>query len=311
MKLSTEGVAKNQVFDYWKNYICDVFVNLEASQIQNKSFFGSIESQSISSIQFSEVEAAAQVVNRTYRNIRQASDDFFLLSVQLKGEGIISQDGRHAVLRQGDMCLYDSVRPYQLQFDNDFKQLVVKIPRKHIRSLLPISDKVTATLIGTQFGTGNILLNYINNLHHQSQHITTHANHNLEHITSLLLVDALVGRAPDFESASSRAVMLMRIKQWIEQNLNDASISVSRIATSLNCSRRLIYLCFEEEQTTPHQYIVTQRLNHAFTYLQNPIYSSMSISEIADVCGFKNPSHFSTLFKKMKGISPRDFRRIT
>ena len=47
---------------------------------------------------------------------------------------MVSQDGRDALLGPGDFALYDSTRPYQLQFDDDFQQFVLKLPGPTLRT---------------------------------------------------------------------------------------------------------------------------------------------------------------------------------
>ena len=40
--------------------------------------------------------------------------------------------------RPGDFALYDSTRPYQLLFDDDFEQIVLKLPGERLRSACAI-----------------------------------------------------------------------------------------------------------------------------------------------------------------------------
>ena len=48
--------------------------------------------------------------------------------VRRRGIGIIAQDGREARLMPGDFACYDSTRPYTLNFDSSFEQLVLHMP---------------------------------------------------------------------------------------------------------------------------------------------------------------------------------------
>ena len=74
--------------------------------------------------------ATAQIVRRTPAKIARASEDYFLVSIQTEGRGVVSQDGRDAVLAPGDFALYDSTRPYTLTFDGPFQQIVLMLPGK-------------------------------------------------------------------------------------------------------------------------------------------------------------------------------------
>lgn len=56
---------------------------------------------------------------------------------------------------------------------------------------------------------------------------------------------------------------------------------------------------------TPHQYLVGQRIAHAKELLRN---SDLSITEICAAVGFESLGSFSTLFRKVAGLSPRAYR---
>lgn len=54
------------------------------------------------------------------------------------------------------------------------------------------------------------------------------------------------------------------------------------------------------------QYILSKRICNAEALLQNTQYN---ITEIAQIVGYENPLYFSRLFKKIKGISPSEYRK--
>jgi AraC family transcriptional regulator of adaptative response / methylphosphotriester-DNA alkyltransferase methyltransferase len=56
---------------------------------------------------------------------------------------------------------------------------------------------------------------------------------------------------------------------------------------------------------TPQQYLTQVRLAHARHFLTT---TTLSISAIAQRCGWPNANYFSTLFKRQIGISPRQYR---
>lgn len=56
---------------------------------------------------------------------------------------------------------------------------------------------------------------------------------------------------------------------------------------------------------TPHQYLVAQRIARAKDLLRN---TDLSITEICVTVGFESLGSFSTLFRKVAGISPRAYR---
>jgi AraC-like DNA-binding protein len=61
----------------------------------------------------------------------------------------------------------------------------------------------------------------------------------------------------------------------------------------------------ESFQTTPHQYVLKCRIEHASRLLRN---TDFPISIIAEQCGFSNASRFSKVFSNLQGISPNRYR---
>lgn len=56
---------------------------------------------------------------------------------------------------------------------------------------------------------------------------------------------------------------------------------------------------------TPKEYIVSVRMSHAQTLLEQTLYT---ISEIASIVGYDNPLYFSRVFKKQFGLPPNRYR---
>ena len=56
---------------------------------------------------------------------------------------------------------------------------------------------------------------------------------------------------------------------------------------------------------TPHHYVTLRRIEHGRHMLRS---KSLSITEIAFLCGFASASHFSTTFSRLVGMAPSAFR---
>ncbi|MCQ2509162.1 MAG: AraC family transcriptional regulator [Lachnospiraceae bacterium] len=84
-------------------------------------------------------------------------------------------------------------------------------------------------------------------------------------------------------------------------------ISIEDLCEAGNISRNTCFQFFHDFMgDTPSNFILRYRLNHAMTLLTD---SSLSISEIADHCGFSQQSHFTQHFSKTFGITPLQFRK--
>jgi len=57
---------------------------------------------------------------------------------------------------------------------------------------------------------------------------------------------------------------------------------------------------------TPHKYLTDLKIDRACQYLEN---TKMTMTEVCIACGFSDPSHFSTVFKREMGVTPSEYRR--
>jgi len=78
-------------------------------------------------VQYSAVRSGPQHVLAHGTKSHGPDTHYFLLSLQTRGQGVLEQDGRRAVLQTGDFALYDTTRPYDLWFDAQFSQLVLRL----------------------------------------------------------------------------------------------------------------------------------------------------------------------------------------
>jgi hypothetical protein len=67
------------------------------------------------------------LVTRSSEQIALSPQAYFMLHLQLGGASVNRQDGCEVVLARGDFTLFDSTRPYQVEFEDDTSILVLRI----------------------------------------------------------------------------------------------------------------------------------------------------------------------------------------
>ena len=117
--------------------------------------------------------------------------------------------------------------------------------------------------------------------------------------------DQLEELVEDIKMKSPDEKLLERVMTAINHNLNNADLSVDRIADEVGISRVHLHRKMKElTGQTPHDFIRNIRMKKAASLLSA---GDMNVSEVMYACGFSNAASFSTVFKKMYGMSPREY----
>ncbi|WP_234835126.1 helix-turn-helix domain-containing protein [Mycolicibacterium stellerae] len=92
---------------------------------------------------------------------------------------------------------------------------------------------------------------------------------------------------------------------YLETEL-DSRIDLDVLAQAVGMSTSSFLSAFSAAfGTTPHQYLIEQRIRRAKTLLTG---TTASVTEISAAVGFSTPSHFATTFKQRVGVSPTTYR---
>lgn len=312
--LSTDSVAPPRRLEYWVDMICNTYVQLECDAPRGdagQAFSGSIVAHHLPGLDLSVVCSGAQHVTRTREAIARSADDCFIVSLQTRGGAVISQDGRHAVMAPGDFAIYDSTRPYTLHFDDEFEEIVLKMPGDELRSLLRRTDELTATTVSGRSAAGHLLINMVSTLRDEAESLNPASAAAVASGVISVLVAGLqslpaCGKA---EPSTMNAYHLARIKQVIERRLRDPSLGLEQVAAELGMSVGHLHRLFKGEPVTAAQYLWQRRLEACSRELLDPRRARASVAEIAFAWGFNDAAHFSRSFRERFKCSPREWRR--
>lgn len=105
--------------------------------------------------------------------------------------------------------------------------------------------------------------------------------------------------------ATSRRKLLVLAEEYMRNHFSE-NISIEDTSRYLSVNRRYLYKIFKKYSgISPKQYLNNIRISRATELLTD---SDMSISEVAELTGYKDLLQFSTFFKKQTGLSPRKYR---
>jgi AraC-like DNA-binding protein len=104
---------------------------------------------------------------------------------------------------------------------------------------------------------------------------------------------------------NSKENYIQKALGFIKKNYS-RDMKISEIAAYIGIDRKYLATIFKERLfKNPQQFLMDYRIEKAIELIIN---SELSIADIARSVGYKDPLLFSKLFKKNKGVSPKNYR---
>ena len=93
---------------------------------------------------------------------------------------------------------------------------------------------------------------------------------------------------------------------YIDENMAE-NFKIEKLAKEFGISKFYFIKRFKSStNVTPHQFIIKKKLERSKNLLKE---GSLSLTDITYMLNFSDQSHFSNSFKKMYGMTPREFRK--
>lgn len=108
---------------------------------------------------------------------------------------------------------------------------------------------------------------------------------------------------PEYEDGLCK-YKLKQALEYMNVHLSE-NVSLAAIADELGISQYYFCRLFKQSTgMTPHAYLIQQRVERAKQLLKQ---KECTMLDIANDCGFANPSHFAKHFRRLTGVSPKQF----
>ncbi len=108
------------------------------------------------------------------------------------------------------------------------------------------------------------------------------------------------------EEPASPDPLLSKAIETIEANISNPSYGIEELSADLCMSRATLYRKLTRvAKQKPTELVKEVRLRHAAMLLRQ---GQMTVSEVANACGFNTPSYFAKLFKQRYGTSPMKYK---
>ncbi|SEG66579.1 helix-turn-helix domain-containing protein [Marinobacterium lutimaris] len=305
--VSTHDIPAVERRSFWLNQVNDRLIKVDCPSEEKTGINASLRHLDLDRLRLNQIRANTHSIQRSQADIAGDDRHSVFLCFMRGGDGFSYQGTQCVQHSPGDIILYDTRMPYGQGFPADMEMVVMDLPeiiaRQYLRDwkrgdLLHLhrdtrfSDTSCAklfelldTLVAPSIDGGRQL---------------SAADEMLENIGALISNICSGDRDLDFWRLCCR---------YIQQHLQDESLSSVRLAKELNTSTRRLHRTFADNGISVQNYIWKQRLEQCRKEIITPSLSNRSVSEIAFKWGFNDASHFSRRYKAHYGESPVETRK--
>ena len=309
---STHNLNLAEQFDYWREELCHIFIELEAKRFTSGNFNGSIFRQSLMEVTVSRVTADPHRVIRTSAEISRSSEECYFANLQLRGAGRIRQGREEVITRPRDLVLIDARRPYDIQHHQNFDLISVKIPCELLKNELKLMNHKSLVYTPAERGYASLMRSYATSiLDDQNDGYIDTASLLADNLINLISIclHRSANNVDKSKLSRQQHSRLQEILGYINCNLRNPSLNIHQVAEHFGLSPRYIQKLFTATGNTFSGVVLRRRLVKCAGCLSSVQYSKTKLSEIAFAWGLNDMSYFSRSFKNMFNATPRDYRK--
>jgi AraC-like DNA-binding protein len=223
-----------------------------------------------------------------------------------KGTEMVREGDRQLALKAGDVVLWDSMQPTEIEIVESFYKRTLLFPRELVFAVCPRLAEVEALPSMAGSASARLLVRYMNALALELPQLEPAAGAAAANAALELLRAAVEPNLPTSRSAT-RAAMRAEIGRYVRTHLQDPAMGPASIACAYAMSVRALHALFEDVDDSVAGLVRTERLTRCLEDLRQP--NGGSVTDIAFRWGFCDAAHFSRVFKREFGATPSEVRQ--
>lgn len=302
------GVPIREQFDYWQDVICREFVPLAAVNTGAEPGFAStVETSALGSMNRASINSKAQITRRSRREIAVSDEAYFFVNLQLAGRCLATVSRKSSVVEPGDFMVVDTTEPYEFEFKGDWRMLSFRVQHDRITHRLSAFRNRLGTSIGSE-GAGSAVTALMTSLSSLADDVPPAAADALVQAFESAVVGTLAATPAPADDCNRSNPLQAAVLEFVKRNYGDPELNADRVSRVFAISPRTLHALFEGTGSSFARTVRQLRLLHAFDVLSDPA-SSFSVTELARLSGFYDPSSFSRAFRQHFDVSPMELRR--
>ncbi len=304
---STKDLARANRYNAWQDAICESYVNVEVKATHPEDYRGFIREAEFGDIVLTDILISEQSIHRNKQHIARLDKECYYIQFLHRGRVNVHQKGRTCLSNVARGAIFDATEPYELECVGEVHSYYLEIPRDKFadrfpKDLIPVSQTINSTQ-----GIGRIASEFCTMLTKEDERLNQEQRDLLGNQLLDILAFSVLANGTNMPEAESsiQTARFRSIIAWIEAHISEPNLSLERIAAENNISLRYLHLLFRQRsEMSVSEWIWNRRLELCYDTLASG--KARSITSTAFDFGFNSSAHFSTMFKRKFGMSPRE-----
>lgn len=294
---------------FWLETVCAQILPVQIDPRHDASPRAAMATNRLGALRLRKVVGGDHVYVRSQRDVRRGDPDTIQIGMPRGGQSILVQDGREAVLKPGDMVLYDSARPFTLVMEERFNWQVFLLPKSKLRRSDTEISRLTALTMHGGTGMTGVVHQFLSRLAADADALEADPTREAlgENAADLIVTLIHSQFGVPWGADDPAAVLREQVRSFIVRNHMDAQLDPSAIAAVHGVSVRRLHQVFEGGPSVMDT-VREARLDAVRRDLADPRLLDRSIGQIASAHGLGNQAAFARLFRATTGLTARQYR---
>lgn len=233
----------------------------------------------------------------------------FLL--QVHGSSIFYHFGHEARLSEGDFVLCDTGMPHYFLTRDASQIIMARVLPEVLQQYLPHAERYCGLRLGKAVSFTNMVGAMVRSLpeNEESGPRDNYEERIARHLLEMISMSYTSGFEPVSRESKTLHQRRHEIIRYIEDHLQDSSLTPSSVAQGLGLSTRYLRTVLSASGERVSTYILQRRLDECARQIRDPAWRGYALMEIAFRWGFKSAAHFTRCFSDRFGMGPRAYRR--
>lgn len=306
---TTDKFARAERYAAWQSAICDFYVHVDVHATDPDDYRGFIREAHFGDVVLSDILLSEQSIRRNTQHISRLDKECYYLQLVQSGNLNVIQGGETHSSNAARGAIFSATEQYELQCVGETRAYYLEIPRDDFAQRFPKEQVPVSATIHTTQGLGRIAMEFCSMLATEGAKLQDDTRAHLGGQLMDMLAFTLQSSGDDMPASegSVQQARLRSVQHWIEAHIGDPELSLEKVAGANGMSLRYLHTIFKQCEMSASEWIWNRRLQLCYDQIARR--DGRSITSIAFDHGFNSSAHFSTMFRRKYGASPRDVAR--